>query len=120
VGKKLSKHLKTIIGPWMTAQYDLDRVVARAATESYTIVFNTGKKREIIRKNYYHDVYSYIMDVLRNETAKTISLSCVVVADLGDERFISAEDMEWRFALVVRMCLSGLVFLIGIARHGLY
>ena len=32
----------------------------------------------------------------------------------GDERFMSAEDMESRFALVIGMCLSGAATLIGI------
>jgi hypothetical protein len=32
----------------------------------------------------------------------------------GDERFMSAEDMDSRFALVVAMCLSTLSALIGI------
>lgn len=32
---------------------------------------------------------------------------------VGDERFISAADMESRFALVVGMCLSGAASLIG-------
>jgi len=35
---------------------------------------------------------------------------------VGDERFMSAEDMESRFSLVVGMCLSGEATLIGIVR----
>jgi hypothetical protein len=35
---------------------------------------------------------------------------------LGDARFMSAEDMDTRFALVVAMCLSTLSALIGTSK----
>jgi hypothetical protein len=40
------------------------------------------------------------------------------VADVvGDERFMSALDMDSRFALVVGMCLSGAASLLGMKIH---
>jgi len=63
----------------MTSLSDLDRSVARAAAESFNTIFDTDKKREIVREKYSQDVYKYIIDVLSNETAKTISL--LVVGD---------------------------------------
>jgi len=84
--------------------------------ESFEVIFDTEKKREIVWEKYGDDVLKYISDVLHNETAKTISWAPFdrVRLMVGDERFMSAEDMESRFALVVGMCLSGAATLIGI------
>ena len=115
-GRRLSKQLKVCIGPWVASLHDSDRQVARAARESFEIIFDTEKKREIVWEKYGDDVLKYISDVLHNETAKTISWAPFdrVRLMVGDERFMSAEDMESRFALVVGMCLSGAATLIGI------
>ena len=114
MGKRLSKHLKACIGPWLSSLYDFDRQVSRAAVESFEAVFDTEKKRDIVWEKYGGDVLKYVSDVIINETAKTISCTHhnrrLI---LGDERFLSAEDMESRFALVVAMCLSVLARLIG-------
>lgn len=72
-GKRFSKHLKACIGPWITSLYDSDRMVARAALQSFNDVFDTEKKREIVWEKYTNDVIKYISDVLQNETARTIS-----------------------------------------------
>lgn len=53
--------------------YDSDRMVARAALQSFNDVFDTEKKREIVWEKYTNDVIKYISDVLQNETARTIS-----------------------------------------------
>jgi hypothetical protein len=70
-----------------------------------------------VRENYGEDVLRFISQVLLNETAKTIStlpwLGCRGLM-VGDERYMSAEDMESRFGLVVGMCLSALAHLNGI------
>ena len=65
----------------MTSLFDPDRQVLRAATESFNTVFDTEKKREIVWEKYSDDVLKYIMDVLMNETAKTISTHLVYWAD---------------------------------------
>lgn len=114
MGKRLSKHLKACIGPWLSALYDFDRQVSRAAAESFHAVFDTEKKRDIVWEKYGGDVLKYVSDVIINETAETIS--CTYLDRrliIGDERFMSAEDMESRFALVVAMCLSVLARLTG-------
>ena len=103
-GKKLSKHLKNCIGPWIASLYDSDRQVSRAAVDSFQAVFDTDKKREIVYERYTGDIIKYISDVLLNETAASIT----------DERFTSAEDSEGRWALVVGMCLTTLANLAGI------
>ena len=103
-GKKLSKHLKSCIGPWITSLYDSDRQVSRVALDSFQTVFDNDKKREIVYERYTGDILKYVSDVLLNETAATIS----------DERFITAEDRETRWALVVGMCLTTLSNLAGI------
>ena len=69
----MSKQLKVCIGPWVTSLHDSDRQVARAAMESFEVIFDTEKKREIVWEKYGDDVLKYICDVLHNETAKTIS-----------------------------------------------
>jgi hypothetical protein len=112
-GKRLSKHLKMCIGPWLTSFNDSDRQVSRAAIESFHTVFDTEKKRDIVLEKYNGAVLKYISDVLNNETGKTISCPSTWLADLGDERFMSAEDMDARFSLVVGMCLAELANLVG-------
>ena len=103
------------IGPWVTALQDSDRQVARAAADSFEGVFDTEKKRKIVWEKYGDDVFKYVSEVLHNETAKTISWSASRGSlTVGDERFVSAEDMDSRFALVAGMCLSGAAHLIGI------
>lgn len=73
-GKRLSKHLKACIGPWVTSLYDSDRQVSRAAIESFQAIFDTEAKKAIIWEKYGGDVLKYISDVLTNENAKTISI----------------------------------------------
>jgi hypothetical protein len=41
--------------------------------ESFEVIFDTEKKRDIVWEKYGDDVLKYISDVLHNETAKTIS-----------------------------------------------
>lgn len=72
-GKRFSKHLKSCIGPWITSLHDSDRMVARASLQSFNDVFDADKKREIVWEKYANDVIKFISDVLRNETARTIS-----------------------------------------------
>ena len=115
-GKRFSKYLKSCIGPWITSLQDIDRQVSKAATESFNTVFDTDKKKEIIWKKYSEDVINYISDILTNETAKTIS-TCPRFGGVlmtGDERFMSSEDMDTRFALVLGGCLATLALLAGI------
>jgi len=57
----------------MTSLYDSDRGVARAAAESFDAVFDTEEKRKIVVEKYGDEVFKYIMQILTNETAKTIS-----------------------------------------------
>jgi hypothetical protein len=69
-----------------------------------------------VRGKYGEDILRFISQVLQNETAKTRSTCrCGGVGGLivGDERYMSVEDMDSRFALVVGMCLSGLAHLSG-------
>jgi len=70
----MSKHLKACVGPWWTARYDSDRQVSRAAQESLVGIFDTEKKREIVREKYGEDVLRFISQVLNNESARTISM----------------------------------------------
>jgi len=73
-GRRLSKHLKACIGPWWTAVYDSDRQVSRAAQDSFVGIFDTEKRREIVKEKYGEDVLRYILQVLENESARTISM----------------------------------------------
>jgi hypothetical protein len=67
--------MKVLIGPWLTSLYDSDRTVARAATETFNTIFDTEEKRQTVVQKYGDEVFKYIMQVLANETAKTISTS---------------------------------------------
>jgi hypothetical protein len=73
-GKRLLKHLKACIGPWVTSLYDSDRQASRAATESFQAIFDTEAKKAIVWEKYGSDILKYISDVLTNENAKTISI----------------------------------------------
>ena len=58
----------------MTSFFDSDRQVSKAANDSFLAIFDTQAKRNIVWEKYSKDVVQYVSDVLKNETAKTISL----------------------------------------------
>ena len=60
----------------MITFYDSDRQASRASIDSFQAVFDSEKKRDIVWDKYGGDILTFVSEVLRDETAKTIS--CVV------------------------------------------
>jgi hypothetical protein len=115
-GKRFSKHLKTCIGPWVISLRDSDLQVSRAAVDSFRSIFDTERKYDIVWEKYSDDVLKYIFDILLNAKANTISKRDhhIIVLTAGDGRFMSAEDMDSRFSLIIGMCLASIPDVAGI------
>ncbi|KEF52443.1 uncharacterized protein A1O9_11684 [Exophiala aquamarina CBS 119918] len=90
-GKRIAPHLPRVIGSWLSAAYDSDKAVARAAQESITISFPTDEKRRALWKVYKDALVEYAEDAILTQTAQTLS----------DERSTSLDDAETKFVRVV-------------------
>ncbi|KAJ5162717.1 Zinc finger RING-CH-type [Penicillium coprophilum] len=90
VGKRIVPTLPKVIGAWIAGIYDNDRLVHRAALESFTKVFTTEEKRNNVWRIYQSSILDFVDDVILHQTSLTLS----------DERTVKRDDAEGKYARV--------------------
>ena len=90
-GKRIAPHLPKIIGSWLSATFDQDRLVARSAAEALRKSFSTEEKRRALWRIYQKDLVEYVEDAATVQTSLTLS----------DERTTSPDDAAAKYVRVV-------------------
>lgn len=101
-GKRIAKHMPALVGPWLAGLYDSDATVSRATAESLVKVFKAEEKLKNIWKLYESTILEYCNNIISNET----------VYSLSDERSVSPDDAEAKYARVMAtavMCATRLI-----------
>jgi hypothetical protein len=101
-GKRIAKYMPTLVGPWLAGLYDSDATVSRATAESLVKVFKAEDKLKNIWKLYESTILEYCNNIISNET----------VYSLSDERSVSPDDAEAKYARVMAtaiMCTTRLI-----------
>ena len=80
-----------VVGPWLAALYDNDKLASRAAKESLKRVFPAEEKLNSIWRVYQASLFTFVVSTLMNETAQTLS----------DERITSPDDAKAKYARVI-------------------
>ncbi|KAI9491003.1 hypothetical protein BDB00DRAFT_940644 [Zychaea mexicana] len=91
--KKLAPHLKEFIGAWLITMFDQSPDVARAARNSFEIVFSEDKRQGVL-EFCQKDILEYVTEMILSKTPDTLS----------DPRHITKEDMTAKFARVISCC----------------
>lgn len=94
-GKKIAKHMPKVVGAWLSGLYDNDRATARAARDALTLVFTTSEKVKGVWRHYHTNILEYCTNVIANESTGSLS----------DERQVSPDDAETKFARVIACCV---------------
>ncbi|KAI9765177.1 MAG: hypothetical protein M1840_007770 [Geoglossum simile] len=89
--RQMARQISKFVGAWLAGTWDNDRQVSRSAHDSVKSVFTTEKKRQDLLKVYAHPILEYSRDALFKETVQTLS----------DERAVSPDDAEGKYARVV-------------------
>lgn len=95
-GKKAARHMQDCVGSWVSGCYEGDRVVAKAATDAFALVFPTAEKQESINKVYQLPILDFCKEALLHESAKSLS----------DERTTKSEDADAKHYRLVASSLS--------------
>ncbi|KAK5165332.1 hypothetical protein LTR04_001330 [Oleoguttula sp. CCFEE 6159] len=102
-GKRIAKYMPRSVGAWLCGLYDSDKSVTRAVQESLKQVFPTQDKLNNVKKAYQQPILEYCRDAITKETAHTLS----------DERVVSPDEAEAKYARVIATCLSVIVSLLS-------
>ena len=92
-----------LVGAWLAGLYDNDRPVAKATRDSLKNVFPTEEKIRSIWKVYQSAILEYSRDAILRETIQSLS----------DERTVSPDDAEAKYARVVGTCISVVTNMLG-------
>jgi E3 ubiquitin-protein ligase listerin len=95
-GKRIVRHLPTVVGSWLAGLYDSDRGVSKAAQDSLDIVFTSSEKLYNLRKAYQQQILEFCQTIIEEETVLTLS----------DERTTSPDDAESKYARVVASAIG--------------
>lgn len=95
-GKRAARHMHDCVGSWVSGCYEGDRVVAKAATDAFVLVFPTVEKRDSINKVYQLPNLEFCKEALLLESAKSLS----------DERTTKSEDADAKYYRLVASSLS--------------
>ncbi|KAI9809452.1 MAG: hypothetical protein M1827_006832 [Pycnora praestabilis] len=90
-GKRIAKYMPRLIGAWLAGLYDNDKTVSRAAQDSFKQVFISSDKMRSVWKAYERPILEYARDAIFRET----------VQSLNDERTVSPDDAEAKYARVI-------------------
>ena len=90
-GKQLARHMQDVIGAWLAGTYDSDRLVKKAAEDSFEQRFASQEKRREVWKVYIRSILEHCRNCILRETVRTLS----------DERTVSQDDAEAKYARVV-------------------
>jgi hypothetical protein len=102
-GKRMAKLLPPIIGAWIAGTYDSDKSVARAAQSSFNSAFPSEEKVQGVWTIFGPYLLEYATDAVLKESPKTLS----------DERTVSPDDAEAKYARVVATGLSVITSLLA-------
>lgn len=95
-GKRIAKFMPKVAGAWLAGLYDTDRSVSRAAQDAFTLVFPTPEKQAGFGKVFQRPILEYHRDAIMKETVQTLS----------DERAVSPEDAQAKYARLVSSSIS--------------
>ena len=95
------------VGPWLAGIYDSDKMVLRAAQESFMQVFASEEKRKNVWKLYVRQIIQYCSDAVFKETINTLS----------DERTTSPDDAFAKHTRVVATAISVVTQIISRPYH---
>jgi hypothetical protein len=95
-GKRIAKHVPSVIGAWTAGLHDTDKTVSRAADDAFEMVFSSSEKRQNSFKAYQQPIIEFARDALLNETEKTLS----------DERTTTPEDADAKYQRLVASCIA--------------
>ncbi|KAL8673142.1 MAG: hypothetical protein Q9168_002439 [Polycauliona sp. 1 TL-2023] len=95
-GKRFVRCMPDVVGAWLTGLFDGDKMVSRAAQESFRQTFQTDEKVKNVWKIYLGPVLEFCSDALFKEKINTLS----------DERTVSPDDASAKHARVVAAVLS--------------
>ena len=102
-GRRVAKHMPAVAGAWLSGTFDNDRAVARSARESFAKVFATPEKQDGVWKTFHRPTLEYCRNALLNETSRTLS----------DERTVSPDDAEAKYARTAGTALLTVVYAMG-------
>ena len=91
------------IGAWLAGLHDNDKLVARASEEAFSSVFTGQDRRRNVWKVYQAHILTYCKNAVFGETVWTLS----------DERTVSPDDAEAKYARVVGTSLLTLANVLG-------
>ena len=103
-GRRTARRMPSIAGAWLSGTFDNDRVVARSARESFSKVFASHEKQEGVWKTFHRPILEYCKDAILNESPKSLS----------DERTVSPDDADAKYARTVGTALLTVVRAVGI------
>ncbi|KAK2768232.1 hypothetical protein FQN54_000084 [Arachnomyces sp. PD_36] len=90
-GKRIARYVPKVIGAWLAGLYDNDKLVLKAARDSFILVFSTEEKRKNVWKVYQSSILEFVEDAILHQTPLTLS----------DERTIKPDEAEAKHARVV-------------------
>lgn len=92
-----------VIGAWLAGLYDNDKLVLKAARDSFIRVFTTDEKRKNVWKVYQSSILEFVEDAVLQQTSLTLS----------DERTVNPDEAESKHARVVATATLVLNKLLG-------
>lgn len=93
--KRMEKYIPNIVGPWLSATFDRDRAVARAANDGITSFLDTEEKLLSFWRRCQSQILVYAQEAFE-ETPQTLS----------DERNMSPDDVQATYYRVVGASMS--------------
>ncbi|KAI4278073.1 MAG: hypothetical protein LQ337_001296 [Flavoplaca oasis] len=101
-GKRFVKHMPDVVGAWLAGLFDSDKMVSRAAQESFKQTFQTDEKMQSVWKIYLGPILQFCSDAVFKENIQTLS----------DERTVSPDEASAKHARVVAAALSAVQYVL--------
>ncbi|KAK2870551.1 hypothetical protein FQN49_003105 [Arthroderma sp. PD_2] len=95
-GKRIARYISGTIGAWLAGLYENDKLVKKAAQESFEKAFPTKDKQQGIWTVYQSSILEFIVDATLQQTPLTLS----------DERTVRPDDAEAKYTRVVATALQ--------------
>ncbi|KAL8654414.1 MAG: hypothetical protein Q9226_003448, partial [Calogaya cf. arnoldii] len=102
-GKRFVRCMPDVVGAWLAGQFDGDKMVSRAAQESFKQTFPTHEKMKNVWKIYLGSILQFCSDAIFKENINTLS----------DERTVSPEDASNKHVRVVTAALFVIQYVLG-------
>ncbi|KAL8999416.1 MAG: hypothetical protein Q9169_001730 [Polycauliona sp. 2 TL-2023] len=105
-GKRFLRCMPDVVGAWLSGLFDGDKMVSRAAQESFIQTFQTDEKVKNVWKIYLGSILDFCSDALFKEKTTTLS----------DERTVSPDDASAKHARLIAAVLSVVLYVLD-AEH---